>query len=111
MMQPLFPGRASARPRPPLLGATLLRALTTVLAGALLAVAPAFAQRVPADNVLRDFQRISDYVLVFNGKQVPAEIYQSQRAAAILIISSSFPSPALLSPGSGSRTAPMAKLG
>jgi thiol-disulfide isomerase/thioredoxin len=104
MMQLLLPGRsrAHARPRPPLLGATLLRALTTVLAGALLAVVPAAAQRVPADNVLRDFQRISDYVLVFNGKQVPAEIYQSQRAAAILIISSSIPSPVLLSPGSGS---------
>ena len=104
MMQPLFPGRsnAHARLRPPLPRAALLLALTTVLAGALLAVAPASAQRVPADNVLRDFQRISDYVLVFNGKQVPAEIYQSQRAAAILIISSSFPSPVLLSPGSGS---------
>jgi thiol-disulfide isomerase/thioredoxin len=102
MMQPLFPGRARALPRLPLLGANLFRALTVVLAGALLAVVPASGQRVPADNVLRDFQRISDYVLVFNGKQVPAEIYQSQRAAAILIISSSIPSPVLLSPGSGS---------
>jgi thiol-disulfide isomerase/thioredoxin len=84
-------------------------ALAAAVAAALLAgfaglVAPprsAAAQRVPPDNVLRDFQRIGDYVLVINGKQVPAEIYQSQRAAAILIISSSFPSPVLLSPGTG----------
>ncbi|MBV8203336.1 MAG: thioredoxin family protein [Acidobacteria bacterium] len=68
---------------------------------ALLAVLPAAAQRVPADNVLRDFQRTGDYVLVVGGKPAPAEIYQSQRAAALLVISSSFPSPVLLSPGLG----------
>jgi hypothetical protein len=102
MMQPKLAGRARPRPCPPLLRVTLALALTVALAGALLAGAPASAQRVAADNVLRDFQRIGDYVLVFNGKQVPAEVYQSQRAAAILIISSSFPSPVLLSPGSGS---------
>jgi len=68
---------------------------------ALSAALPAAAQRVPADNVLREFQRTGDYVLVINGKQVPAEIYLSQRAAAMLVISSSFPSPVLLSPGTG----------
>jgi thiol-disulfide isomerase/thioredoxin len=78
-------------------------ALAAGIAGAAARPASAAtAQRVPPDNVLRDFQRIGDYVLVINGKQVPAEIYQSQRtAAAILVISSSFPSPVLLSPGTG----------
>jgi len=56
---------------------------------------------VPPDNVLRDFQHTGDYVLVINGKQVPAQIYQSQRAASILVMSSSFLSPVLLSPGLG----------
>jgi thiol-disulfide isomerase/thioredoxin len=82
----------------------LIRAIAAVAAiavGAAVAASPAAAQRVPADNVLRDFQRIGDYVLVINGKPVPAEIYQSQRAAALLVISSSFPSPVLLSPGLG----------
>lgn len=78
--------------------AALATAMTLALA---LALAPAAAQRVPADNVLRDFQRTGDYVLVVNGKPAPAEIYQSQRAAAMLVISSAFPSPVLLSPGSG----------
>ena len=67
-------------------GVALLLALT-------LAVATVAARRVPADNVLRDFQRTGDYVLVVNGKAAAAEIYQSQRAAATLIISSTFPSP------------------
>jgi thiol-disulfide isomerase/thioredoxin len=72
-------------------------ALLCVVAGL-----PASAQRAPADNTLRDFERIGDYVLAVNGKDVPAEIYQSQRAAAILIVSSSLPSPVLLTPGGGS---------
>ncbi len=67
-----------------------------------LAPAPAAGQRVPPDHVLRDFERIGDYQLMINGKQVPAEIYLSQRAAAILVISSSaFLSPVLLTPGLG----------
>ncbi len=110
MMQPQLPGRVRARhrlharPRLPLLGAVPGLILLSALAGALLATAPAAARQVGADSVLRDFERTGDYVLVFNGKQVPAEIYQSQRAAAMLIISSSFPSPVMLSPGSGSAT-------
>ena len=80
------------------------RAAALLTAGAVMAVItvlPAAAQRAPADNVLRDFQRTGDYVLVINGKPAPAEIYQSQRAAAFLVISSAFPSPVLLSPGLG----------
>ncbi len=76
-------------------GVALVLALT-------LALTTVAARRVPADNVLRDFQRTGDYVLVVNGKATAAEIYQSQRAAATLIISSTFPSPVLLSAGSGS---------
>jgi thiol-disulfide isomerase/thioredoxin len=75
--------------------AAALLAVLVVLATA------AAGQRMPADNVLRDFQRSGGYVLVINGKQVPADVYQSQRAAAILIVSSSFLSPVLLSPGLG----------
>ena len=83
------------------LAAAVAAALLAGFAGLAAPPRSAAAQRVPPDNVLRDFQRIGDYLLVINGKQVPAEIYQSQRAAAILIISSSFPSPVLLSPGTG----------
>jgi thiol-disulfide isomerase/thioredoxin len=66
-----------------------------------LAPAPAAGQRVAPDHVLRDFEPIGDYVLMINGKQVPAEIYLSQRAAAILVMSSAFLSPVLLTPGLG----------
>jgi len=82
------PARAKAK-------AAALLAVFVVLA------ASAAGQRMPADNVFRDFQRTGDYVLVINGKQVTADIYQSQRAAALLVISSSFLSPVLLSPGLG----------
>jgi thiol-disulfide isomerase/thioredoxin len=78
-------------------------------AGAALATVAALpgaaaAQGGAPDTTLRDFQRISDYVLVVGGKEVPAEIYQSQRAAAMLVISSSLPSPVLLTPGTNSAT-------
>ncbi|HXO40358.1 MAG TPA: thioredoxin family protein [Thermoanaerobaculia bacterium] len=66
-----------------------------------LAPAPAAGQGVPPDHVLRDFERTGDYVLMINGKQVPAEVYLSQRAAAILVMSSAFLSPVLLTPGLG----------
>jgi thiol-disulfide isomerase/thioredoxin len=62
---------------------------------------PTAAQGAPADAELRDFQRISDYVLSVNDKEAPSEIYQSQRAAALLVISSALPSPVLLSPAHG----------
>jgi thiol-disulfide isomerase/thioredoxin len=98
-----LPRRPRRRP-----GARLPRAILAIAAAAAAAAVlgtfaalPARAQRAPADNVLRDFQRIGDYVLAVDGKLVPAEIYQSQRAAAILILSSSLPSPVLLSPSTG----------
>ena len=52
----------------------------------------------PSDNVLREFRPTGDYILVVGGKEVPAEIYQSERAAAILVVSSAFSSPVLLEP-------------
>ncbi|HVT18724.1 MAG TPA: thioredoxin family protein [Thermoanaerobaculia bacterium] len=78
----------------PRLGAFLI--LTSVIG------VSALAQGIPADNVLRDFHQIGDYILVVDGKEVPAaEIYQSERAgSAILVLSSAFPSPLLLSPRS-----------
>jgi thiol-disulfide isomerase/thioredoxin len=79
------------------------RAATAALLCGLVALAPAPAagQRVPADHVLRDFEHTGDYLLMINGKQVPADIYLSQRAAAILVMSSAFLSPVLLTPGLG----------
>jgi thiol-disulfide isomerase/thioredoxin len=90
--------RAPAPSRPALGRAAAAALLCGVVA---LAPAPTAGQRVPPDNVLRDFQRTGDYVLVINGRRVPAEIYQSQRAAAYLVMSSSFLSPVLLSQGLG----------
>jgi thiol-disulfide isomerase/thioredoxin len=86
--------------------------LPTSIRGALLVVAllaclalrpprPLAAQGAPGSAEMRDFQRISDYVLSVNGKDVPSEIYQSQSAAALLVVSSALPSPVLLSPAHG----------
>jgi thiol-disulfide isomerase/thioredoxin len=59
------------------------------------------AQGVPSDSLLRDFQPIGEYVLVVNGKPVGAEIYQNEKVPAILVMSSSLPSPVLLTPRAG----------
>jgi thiol-disulfide isomerase/thioredoxin len=77
----------------------LAPALPALLA-ALAALVPAVrAQAVPSDNVLRGFSRISEYMLVVDGREVPAaEIYQSERVPAFLVLSSALPSPVLLSP-------------
>jgi thiol-disulfide isomerase/thioredoxin len=71
---------------------------------ALLAVASAAsAQGVPSDSVLKGFQPSGDYVLVVNGKPVPAaEIYQNDQVPAILVLTSALPSPVLLTPRAGS---------
>jgi len=91
------------RRRAPAAPAPAWKAAAAALLSGLVALAPAPAagQRVPPDHVLRDFQRTGDYRLVINGRPVPAEIYQSQRAAAILVMSSSLMSPVLLSPSLG----------
>jgi thiol-disulfide isomerase/thioredoxin len=62
------------------------------------AAAPAAAQTVPSDAVLRGFELSGDFVLVLEGKEQPkAEIYFSETARAYLLISSDFPSPILVS--------------
>jgi thiol-disulfide isomerase/thioredoxin len=97
MNDPTLPTRRRA-PATPAWKAAAAALLSGLVA---LAPAPAAGQRVPADHVLRDFERTGDYQLVINGKPVPAEVYLSQRAAAILVMSSAFLSPVLLTPGLG----------
>ena len=77
-------------------------AVLTALALALLALPSASrAQGVPSDSLLQDFQPIGEYVLIVNGKPVGAEIYQNEKIPAILVMSSSLPSPVLLTPRAG----------
>ncbi len=81
-----------------------LRTVTAILAICSLAAGGAASRAVAAqvaaggDTPMRDFTRSSDYVLVAGGKQVPADIYMSQRVGGMLIISSSLTSPVLLMP-------------
>jgi thiol-disulfide isomerase/thioredoxin len=80
---------------------TPLRAVLAGLALAMLAAAPAAAQQ--ADAVLRDFQPTGDYLLEVAGQDAPAaEIYQSDRVPAFLIVTAALPSPTLLLPREGS---------
>ncbi|HYH47451.1 MAG TPA: thioredoxin family protein [Thermoanaerobaculia bacterium] len=84
---PAVPARAATGP--------LLLVLVALVA---LAALPAAAQ-MPSDAVFKDFVRTGDYILVVDGKEVPAaEIYMTQRVPTILILSSALPSPVLLSP-------------
>jgi thiol-disulfide isomerase/thioredoxin len=74
-----------------------------LLAAALLALpAAVHAQGVPSDGVLRDFEPSSEYMLLLNGKQVGAEIYQNDKIPAFLVLSSSLSSPVMLTPRTGS---------
>ncbi len=63
-----------------------------------LCVAGAAAAQVPSDAVLRGFEPTGDYVLWVGGKPVNAEIYQAEAVPAILVLSSSLPSPVMLMP-------------
>jgi thiol-disulfide isomerase/thioredoxin len=70
--------------------------------GLLAAPASTRAQGAPSDSALSGFLPTSDYVLVINGSPVPtAEIYRNDRLPAILIITSSLPSPVMLTPRAG----------
>jgi thiol-disulfide isomerase/thioredoxin len=65
--------------------------------------AAAFAQGVPSDGVLRDFQPFDEYTLIVDGKPVPnADLYQNERLPAILVLSSALPAPVLLTPRTAS---------
>jgi len=57
--------------------------------------ASASAQMIPGAGLPHDLQRISDYVLLVDGKQVPAKMYQSDRPSAVLVTGSPLP-PVLL---------------
>jgi thiol-disulfide isomerase/thioredoxin len=79
-------------------------ALLAVLAAVLSLAAPAasHAQGMPSDSTLRGFEPSGEYVLVVNGKPVPAaEIYQNDKIPAILILSSALSSPVMLTPRAG----------
>lgn len=81
---------------------TMVRRLALV-ALALAIANGAAAQRAPSDSVLRGFERTWDYLLIVDGKEVPAaEIYLAERVPAFLILTSVFPSPVMLSPRTGS---------
>jgi thiol-disulfide isomerase/thioredoxin len=74
--------------------------LSRLVLGAALLTAPASAVARQADPQLSDFQQIGTYALEIDGKDVPkAEIYKSDRSAAILVLVSDLPSPVLLNPG------------
>jgi thiol-disulfide isomerase/thioredoxin len=83
----------------------LHHALALFLAGVF---ASASAQTPPASGLPHDLQRISDYVLLVDGKQVPAKMYQSDRPSAVLVTSSALPSPVLLMGSSASTVTPAA---
>lgn len=79
-------------PRRSPLAALLLLAGVAAVAGAAVA-------QVPADAVLREFQPMSDYVLEVGGKlDTKAEIYQTKRSGALLILSPSFSAAVVINP-------------
>lgn len=73
-----------------------------LMAAISLAAPDARAQGVPSASPLRGFQPSSDYSLVVGGKLAPAaEIYLSEKIAALLILTSKLPSPVMLTPRTG----------
>ena len=59
------------------------------------------AQQTAVDNVLNGFVRTGEYLLMVNGKPVPAaEIYRNESLPAYLIVAPAFPNPVLLMAGS-----------
>ncbi len=75
-------------------------ALRLALGAALALQATLASARQAADPQLSDFQQIGTYALELDGKDSPkAEIYKSDRSAAILVMVSDLPSPVLLNPG------------
>lgn len=79
--------------------------LVLLVAGVVVSIS---ARAVPASGLPHDFHRISDYFLLVDGKQVPAEMYQSDRPGAVLVISSGLTSPVLLMTGTAATVKPEA---
>lgn len=76
--------------------------LAALAIAALAASSVSRAQGIPSDSVLRGFQPSGEYALIVDGVPVPkAEIYKNDRIPAILVLSSTLPSPVLLTPGAG----------
>jgi thiol-disulfide isomerase/thioredoxin len=85
--------------------ALLIAANTPVAMAAAPPAKPAAPAKAAApmaiDNVLKDFTRTGEYLLMVNGKPVPAaEIYRNDRLPAYLIVTAAFPNPVLLMAGS-----------
>lgn len=96
-MMPIESLRPARRTRP----ASPIAAALAGLA-AILACLPAAAQPA-ADAVLRDFRPSGDFMLEIDGQKAEgAEIYRSERVAAILVVTSKLPTPVLLQPRVGS---------
>ena len=75
-----------------------LRPGAVLLAAVLAAMAPLAAQ-VGADAIFSGFQPTGDFLFELGGKELKnAEIYQSERAAAYLVIAPELASPVLISP-------------
>lgn len=91
--------RSNGVPRRERRAASALAALAA--AAAILACLPAAAQPA-ADALLRDFVPTGDFVLEVEGQKAEgAEIYQTERVAAILVVTSKLAAPALLQPRAG----------
>lgn len=94
----------ATHPHPAIFARRVLRAAPAAAlaaAAAILASPPAAAQP-PADAILRDFLPTGEFVLEVDGRKAEgAEIYKTDRVAAILIVTSKLPEPALLQPRSG----------
>lgn len=81
-----------------------LRTAAGFVAAAILALTPCLpATAQEADLVLRDFEPTGDFVLEVDGEVAKgAEIYKSDRVAALLLVTSKLPAPTLLQPRVGS---------
>jgi thiol-disulfide isomerase/thioredoxin len=73
--------------------------LFAVLVATAAFASPAAPATPAVDSVLKGFARTGEYLLMVNGKPVPAaEIYKNDSLPAYLIVTPAFPSPVLLTP-------------
>lgn len=74
-------------------------AIAGLIALAAVVAPPPAAAQPEADAILRDFEPTGDFVLEVEGQDAAgAEIYRTERVAAILVVTSKLPSPALIQP-------------
>lgn len=89
---PLNPPRGRFRPFGQ---ATPIAALAAALALLVGSLAPLAAQPVP-DPLFRDFVQTGNFAVEIDGKPASAEVYESERARALLVMSSALASPVLV---------------